>query len=141
MYPSRGSADAYRSTAIHSGVDLPPERKIALLLGGIIDKLQVAESQIQNGQMAEKLRTIDTVLTILEALRASLDFESGGAIAEQLSSVYTTAEAQVVQANAGNDVSKLHSVIRLLTPIREAFQQIAVPAPSAADDAPESRRG
>lgn len=127
MYPPRGSADAYRSTAIHSGVDLPAERKIALLLAGVIDRLQVAESQIQNGQTAEKLRSIDSVLTILEALRASLDFDSGGAIADQLSSVYTTAEAQLVQANISNDVSKLHSVIRLLTPIREAFQQIATP--------------
>jgi flagellar protein FliS len=140
MYPPRGSAEAYRSTAIHSGVELPAERKLALLLGGIIDRLQVAESQINNGQMAEKLKTIDTVLTILEALRASLDFESGGAIAEQLSSVYTTAEAQVVQANAGNDVAKLHSVIRLLTPIREAFQQISVSA-AAKDDSPDVRRG
>ncbi|MCK7595157.1 flagellar export chaperone FliS [Pseudomarimonas salicorniae] len=140
MYPPRGSADAYRSAAIHSGVELPPERKLALLLGGIIDRLKVAESQIQNGQMAEKLRTIDSVLTILEALQASLDFESGGAIAEQLSSVYTTAEAQLVQANAGNDVAKLQSVIRLLTPIREAFQQISVPT-APADGADEPRRG
>lgn len=141
MYPPRGSAEAYRSTAIHSGAELPPQRKLALLLAGAIDRLQVAETQIQNGQLADKLKTIDTVLSILEALRASLDFESGGAIAEQLSSVYTTAEAQLVQANAGNDVAKLRSVIRLLTPIREAFNQISVPAQPDADAGPESRIG
>lgn len=138
MYPPRGSADAYKSTAIHSGVDLPPQRKIALLLAGVIDRLSLAESQIGNGQTAEKLKTIDTVLTILEALRASLDHESGGAIADQLSSVYTTAEARIVQANVANDVEKLRSVAKLLAPIRDAFNQLAATA-TANIDAPTDR--
>jgi flagellar secretion chaperone FliS len=138
MYPSRGNADAYKSTAIHSGVDLPPQRKIALLLAGVIDRLSLAESQIQNGQVAEKLKTIDTVLTILEALRASLDHEAGGAIADQLSSVYTTAEARIVQANVSNDIEKLRSVAKLLAPIRDAFNQLAATA-TAASDGPSDR--
>ncbi|MBD8524749.1 flagellar export chaperone FliS [Pseudomarimonas arenosa] len=138
MYPSRGNADAYKSAAIHSGVELPPQRKLALLLSGAIDRIRLAETQIQNGQISEKLTTINTVLTILEALRASLDHDGGGEIADRLSSIYTTAEARLVSANAQNDLEGLRAVVRLLTPIEQAFRQLATPSASEPPTEPPS---
>lgn len=132
-----GSA-AYRSAAAHSGVELSPQRKVALLLGGSIDRIRLAETQIATGQQQAKLATIDNVMQILETLRASLNHDDGGAIADQLSSIYMTAEAQLVEANARNDVAKLQSVARLLEPIRDAFAELA--NSTATDDGSPSDR-
>ena len=139
MYGSRSSAGAYRSAAIHSGVNLSAERKVALLLAGVVERIRLAETQIANGELGPKLATISNVLEIIEALRASLNFDGGGEIAENLSSIYTTAEARLVEANAQNDVAKLATVVRLLEPIRDAFAEVAqTTATAGAGDAGEA---
>ena len=117
---------------------MPLDENAVLVVAGVVDRIRLAETQIANGELAAKLATIGNVLEIIEALRASLNFEGGGAIADNLSSIYTTAEARLVEANAQNDVEKLRAVVRLLEPIRDAFAEVAhatatADAPSASE--------
>lgn len=130
-YGPRHKSDAYRATAASTGADLPPQRKIALLLAGVIERIQLADSQIRNGELSAKLKTVDSALTILEALRASLDFEAGGQLAETLASIYDTASFRLVRANAQNNLEELQSVARLLAPIEASFAQLAAATPAA----------
>lgn len=130
-YGPRHKSDAYRATAANTGADLPPQRKIALLLAGVIERIQLADSQIRNGELSAKLKTVDSALTILEALRASLDFEAGGQLAETLASIYDTASFRLVRANAQNNLDELQAVARLLAPIEASFAQLAAAAPAA----------
>lgn len=135
-YGPRSTAGAYRATAAQTGAELPPQRKIALLLAGIIERVHLAESQIRNQQLIDKLKTVDSALSILEALRASLDFEAGGKLAETLASLYDTASFRLVRANAHNDIDELQAVARLLAPIEASFAQIANQTASDAANAP-----
>lgn len=133
MYGPQSSANAYRTTAASTGEDLPPQRKVALLINGAIEKIRRAQQQINERQLAEKLKTIDTTLQIIEVLRASLDLQNGGQIAESLASLYDTASMRLVEANAGNDVDKLEAVAKMLAPIAEAFASLSpTPAKPAA---------
>jgi flagellar protein FliS len=133
MYGPQSTANAYRNTAASTGEELSPQRKVALLINGTIEKIRRAQAQIAEGQLAEKLKTIDSVLSIIEVLRASLDFQQGGQIAETLGSLYDTAMMRVVEANANNDIAKLDAVAKMLAPIAEAFAQLApTPAKPAA---------
>lgn len=132
-----GSAAAalrqYRQTGVAAALeDASPHRLIALLLQGAIDRVTQAGFAIQRGAWAEKGRLIGESMSIIDALRAALNREAGGAVAEGLWSLYDYISRRLAQASAGNDVALLDEVGRLLREIRDAWDAVGhAPAPRA----------
>ena len=68
-----------------------------------------------------------------EGLKASLDRGAGGALAQQLSTLYDYIALRLLQANLRNDADALAEVTRLLDDLRTAWAQIGKAGPAVAD--------
>ncbi len=130
----RGHIAEYRQNRL-AGVEAgdDPHRTILLLLQGAIERIRMAESAMNQGDVPAKLEAISSALDILDVLRASLDHQAGGQIAGGLESLYVYVGECLVQANAGNQRAPLDEAIRLLSEITSAWaaipQQLATAAP------------
>ena len=123
--PNAAKLAAYRSTAVHSGVDAAdPHRLVVMLMDGALDRIATARGLMQHGGGAEKAQLLHRAVAIIDELRNSLDFKAGGAIATNLDALYEYMCQRVMQANAQNKPEWLDEVSRLLTEIRTAWLQI-----------------
>jgi flagellar protein FliS len=62
---------------------------------------------------------------ILFGLKASLNLDEGGELAERLAALYDYMSTRLLYANLKNDQSALQEIINLLTELRSAWQEIA----------------
>jgi len=116
-----------------------PHRLILLLLDGALEKLRTARAALVHGNVADKGANISWCMSILDGLRASLDLEHGGDLANNLDRLYDYMTRTLLEANLRNDVTRLDEVERLLGEIRAGWKGIeaaagcAVPLPAAND--------
>ncbi|MDH5326595.1 MAG: flagellar export chaperone FliS [Gammaproteobacteria bacterium] len=122
---NRGSGvNAYAKVAAQTGVSgASPHRLILMLLEAAIGKLAKAKGYMQHGKIAEKGTHIGHAISIVDALKASLDNEAGE-ISQNLDSLYEYMIKRMMDANLENDTSILDEVIDLINPIREAWAAI-----------------
>ena len=124
--PNAGKLDAYRSTAVHAGVDAAdPHRLVVMLMDGALERIAAASGLMKHGAGAEKAQLLHRAVAIIDELRNGLNFQAGGAIATNLDSLYEYMCQRIMQANASNKPEWLDEVSRLLTEIRGAWLQIA----------------
>ena len=123
--PNSAKLAAYRSTAVHSGVDAAdPHRLVVMLMDGALERIAAASGMMRNGGGVEKAQLLHRAVAIIDELRNSLNFKAGGAIATNLDSLYEYMCQRLMQANAQNKPEWLDEVSRLLTEIRSAWLQI-----------------
>jgi flagellar protein FliS len=85
------------------------------------------------GNIPAKGAAISKAITIIDnGLRAALDKQAGGEIAEGLDALYGYMSARLLQANLKNDPAMLEEVHGLLSDLREAWNAIG-PAAAAPD--------
>lgn len=124
-YPNRSSLSAYRSVAVHSGVDAAdPHRLITMLMDGALERLATARGALDHGDAEAKNRLIHRAVAIVDELRASLNVQAGGQIAANLADLYDYCGRQLVRANLENRGELLDEVGHLLREIRGAWVQI-----------------
>ncbi|GIX36243.1 MAG: flagellar protein FliS [Lysobacteraceae bacterium] len=126
MTPSAYAA-TYRRAALAGAEDASPLQRVRMLLRGVLQRIDQAERWMRAGELAQKAQAIASVLPILEALRGSLDFETGGEMANNLATLYDTASLWLAEANARNDLERLRQARGLLEPIAQAFAEIPDP--------------
>lgn len=126
-------ANVYNRVGLETEVhDASPHRLIQMLWDGLFDALARAEGAIQAGQRDVKARALSKAVRILdEGLKAGLDLERGGALAVQLRDLYAFCSLRLTQANLHDDLAAMNEVRGILSPLREAWSQIA-PASAAA---------
>ena len=124
--PNAGKLDAYRSTAVHSGVDAAdPHRLVVMLMDGALERIAAASGLMKHGGGAEKAQLLHRAVAIIDELRNGLNFKAGGAIATNLDALYEYMCQRLMQANAQNKPEWLDEVSRLLGEIRSAWLQTA----------------
>ena len=129
--PNSAKLAAYRSTAVHSGVDAAdPHRLVVMLMDGALERIARARGCIENGALQEKNDLLASAVAIIDELRVSLDLKAGGPIAANLEDLYDYMCRQLVKANLSNRVETLDEVAHLLGEIRSAW--IALPAEARA---------
>lgn len=149
---TRNGANAYAKVGIETGVvAASPHKLIVMLFDGALASLATARHQIQSGNIAGKGHAISKAITIIDSgLRASLDKNVGGEIAQNLDALYEYMSGQLLKANLGNDPALIEEVQRLLKDLKGAWEAIdptanmAAPEPDAANaasayDAPAPR--
>lgn len=102
-----------------------PHGLVAMLLQGILDKLAKAKGAIARNDIASRGQEISASIRIVDNLRASLDLENGGNIANSLHALYDYMERRLVQANASADPGIINEVARLVEEIKVAWDTIA----------------
>ena len=123
--PNAAKLAAYRSTAVHSGVDAAdPHRLIVMLMDGALERLATARGLMSHGASAEKAQLLHRAVAIIDELRNCLNFKAGDQIAANLDSLYEYMCQRIMQANSANKPEWLDEVSRLLTEIRSAWLQL-----------------
>lgn len=97
---------------------------VALLLNGLIDKVTSAIFSIKSNDVVKKGEAIGVAISVLEALKMSLDKEAGGQISENLENLYTFCIKELLLANIENSVEKLENVLTVIQNIKEGWDGI-----------------
>jgi flagellar protein FliS len=117
---------AYQSVAVHGGVAQDdPHRLVLMLMDGAAQRIAAARGCIERGERAQKAQLLQRSLAIIDELRASLDPQRGGPLAQNLGDLYDYMSRQLMRANAEDGVAGLDEVLSLMAEIRSAWIAIA----------------
>lgn len=121
----RGAA-AYKNVGNQSGAEFAnPHRLIQMLLEGALEKMLIAKTFLERGDIQGKSENISWAIRIIGGLQASLDDDKGGEIAETLGSLYTFVVSHLSTANAENDSKKIDECIDIIKNIKEGWDGIS----------------
>jgi flagellar secretion chaperone FliS len=116
---------AYRSSSV---LTAPSEQLIVMLYDGARRFLHQAAIAMRERRIALAHTKLTRAEEILRHLRATLDHEQGGQIAERLGAIYTFCLAHCSRARLDQDPDKLDEVSSLLAGLRDSWAAIASPA-------------
>ena len=131
MYTASGTK-AYAQVSVESGVmSASPHQLIEMLFDGANSALVRARLFLAQGDIAAKGEALSKAINIIDnGLKAGLDQENGGEIADHLSSLYDYMIRRLLLANLRNDCQAIEEVEGLLGNIAEAWKQISPKASS-----------
>jgi len=129
MYaPSARGAAIYQQTGVQCGT---PLELVVKLYDAAITQMTKARDASARGDLRAKRDGVSRALAVVSELQSSLDMNSGGQIAVSLDSLYTYVTGRVVEFNVKRDVKALDEAHRLLSTLRDGWQQIAAGRPGA----------
>ncbi len=131
MYSNpRNAAHHYANVGLETGVvAASPHQLIIMLYEGAELAVRMAIRHINDGDLEKKSAAITKASTIiLEGLRAALDLQQGGEIAQQLGALYDYMNQRLLLAHVKNETAPLEEVLGLLQELHGAWQQISAPA-------------
>ncbi len=122
----RSPAESYAKVGVDAAVETAdPHRLVLMLFDGATAAISLARIQMQDGRIPEKGAAISKAIDLItNGLRASLDMEAGGELAERLAALYEYMAQRLLFANMKNNVAALDEVSELLGSLREAWAQI-----------------
>lgn len=120
-----GALKQYQQMKTHSGVaDATPHKLISMLFEGVVDNLTAAKAYMQDNNPEMRSKKLNSAITIIGGLQASLDFDKGGDIANNLDSLYEYMSVKLFEANKSNAVVHVDEILTLISEIREAWNAI-----------------
>ena len=120
---------AYAKVEMESNVQgADPHKLIAMLYQGALLAILNARNGILRKDIPAKCKAISHAIRIIdEGLKASLDKNVGGALAQDLDALYGYMCVRLVNANLTNDIEVLDEVTRLLSEIKDGWDGIKQP--------------
>ncbi len=104
-----------------------PGQLIAMLYDALLRSAARAEAAIAQGKLEEAhaslLRTQDLILELIASLALDADGEAG-ALARQIAPLYEYVYRRTLDASLRKDAAPLREVVRLITPMRAAWQSV-----------------
>ena len=127
MYSAaRHAVNAYSRVGTETGVIAAnPHKLILMLFEGA--RLAVAEAKLhmQRNETAAKGAVISKAIMIIDqGLKASLDVNAGGELAEKLYALYDYMTSRLLVANLRNEIKALEEVDSLLAELQGAWEAI-----------------
>jgi len=115
--------NAYKQTSVKTASQ---GRLIVMLYDEAIKQMDIAVREMESDK--KKFDTIHNAISktqdVITELMASLDFEKGGEIAQNLFNLYMYFNRQLVEANIQKDVKPLREVHDFMGDLREAWAAI-----------------
>jgi flagellar protein FliS len=120
------AAAAYKRVATDTGVQTAsPHELVSLLFDALLQSLARARGALEAGDVATKGAAIGKAVRILEeGLKAGLNMEQGGELAQNLHGMYGYCVSRLTHANLHNDMAALTEVVELIKPVAESWQSI-----------------
>lgn len=116
------AAQAYRRVESESR---SPLELVVMLYDGALRFLGEASEAAARGDLRARAHAISRTLAIIAELQNTLDVEKGGAVADQLDDLYTYISSRLLDVALKKDVTAIEEAHKLLTPIRDAWSQVA----------------
>lgn len=117
----------YRQNHVQGGVaTATPHRLVQMLMEGVQEKLLAAKGYMAAKNIAKKGEHISWAISIIDSLRACLNMEQGGDVAQNLGRLYDYMEARLLEANLKNDPAIIDEVGQLMAEIKSGWD--AIPA-------------
>lgn len=135
---SHKGASSYAKVGLETGVVASsPHQLIVMLFEGALVAVRAGLVSMKAGEIAKKGMAISKAIMIVEnGLRASLDKNAGGQIADSLDALYDYIGRRLLEANVTNKPEILEEVIALLADLKGAWDAIGTSANPAAVAAP-----
>ena len=114
--------DTYRRTNVHTR---SPLELVVMLYDGALQSLGEARDALARKDVTARTNAISRALAILTELQGTLNMKDGGAIAEELDRLYAFAISRLVDVTTKRDASAIDEIVRVLTPLRDGWSQIA----------------
>ncbi|MGZ3405291.1 MAG: flagellar export chaperone FliS [Caldimonas sp.] len=120
------SAGVYRRIGVETGVAAAaPHQLVTMLFDGFNDAVAQARGALQDGHVETKCKAITRAVRIVdEGLKAALDVDAGGPLAQNLGALYAYVALRLTEANLNNDTLALDECVRLMEPVRTAWVAI-----------------
>ena len=110
--------------AYTAATDADPHTLITMLFDGALERIASAKGAMQAGDVALKGLMISKAITIVDGLRAHLDMEKGGELADNLRNLYDFSETRLFEANFKNEPELLDDVFQVLNTLRDGWQSM-----------------
>lgn len=120
MVPSRYH-NQYRRNEISTSSQ---GRLILMMYEGAIKFSTMALQSIDAGDIAGQGKYINKTHDIINELSLALDLKKGGEVAQRLESLYQYMLSQLTLANIKSDRKPVETVIKILSPLAEAWEQL-----------------
>jgi flagellar protein FliS len=125
MYAAQSALAQYKKINTESGLEgASPHRLIELLFNCAIDRLAQAKGAMQREDIPLKGLMLGKAVSIIGGLQASLDKKVNAELTENLDALYDYMQRRLLEANMKNDIALVDEVVLLLTPVKEAWEQI-----------------
>ncbi len=122
--------DAKRAYTESAVLTAPPERLVVMLYDGAIRFLNQSAVAMRAGNQRVFLDRVQRGEAIITELNLTLDMRQGE-VSERLRAIYQFCNVHLTAATVEGDPRKIDDVVRLLSELREAWQQIAAAPPAA----------
>ncbi len=122
------AAAAYKETLVESR---SPLELVAMLYDGLIQSITKARDAQARGDLREKQLAQSRAMRVMHELQNTLDHEKGGDLANQLGALYVYVSTRLLEANLNKETEGYDEALRLMTPLRDAWAEIAA-SPTAA---------
>jgi len=127
MFSGKASpTQAYQRVSIETSLESAnPHKLVVLLFEGAMTAVVTAKNHLREKHIAEKGMAVSKAIDIiLNGLRASLNQEAGGELAERLAALYDYMSDRLLFANLNNDPAVLDEVLGLLSTLHSAWVEI-----------------
>ena len=114
---------SYSALEVTTVESASPQQLIIMLYDGALKSVFAAKAAIAHGDVAARGAALSKAISIIdEGLRAALNLETGGEIAQNLMALYDYISTQLLQANVKNDVKSVDEAARLLGELKQAWE-------------------
>ncbi|PCH83846.1 MAG: flagellar export chaperone FliS [Piscirickettsiaceae bacterium] len=115
----------YQQVGVHGAImDASPHRLIQMLLDGALTRILAAKGHMKQNNISKKGEQIGSAISIIESLKASLDFEQGGEISKNLDALYEYIGHVLLKANTDNNSELLDEAGQLISQIKMGWDAI-----------------
>ena len=99
----------------------PPERLVVMLLDHLVIRIERARLATERGDLPLQVTSLTSARAIVGELLATLDFEQGGDIAEQLADLYQFMLLQLIDVGQRRDSAMMARLSGLAATLRDGF--------------------
>ncbi|MGZ8228763.1 MAG: flagellar export chaperone FliS [Burkholderiales bacterium] len=131
--PNGRAISAYVRTGIETAVpEADPHRLIVMLFEGALAAIAEARMKLMGGDVPGRGKAISKAISIVQdGLRASLDSQKGGELAQQLGALYEYITMRLLHANVHARQDALDEAAHLISELHAAWTAIAPGKPAA----------
>jgi len=122
------AANSYLQTQVATTT---PGELLILLYDACVKNLRQAQDRIRERDFRNKGMLISKAIDIISELQASLNAQKGGDLALNLQKLYFYCNTRLLRANMNMDTAIIDEVIKIISGIRDAYNQIITQQPTA----------